>query len=181
MRSLWFVAMFRLLARALQNPSITIQNGLSLKPATTIINRIDISKFSTLQVANTTSPKLLALPKVQEISNSITRNLVKFSWGKGKRKTCSAVLKRFYRLSWGGWIHTKCGRNKKIWKKHAARKRRLRQHVLCNASQSHLLDKMVNNFWRKPKYWVDDPYEPYHSREEFVTTYKKPRAYIPLR
>lgn len=94
---------------------------------------------------------------------------------KGKRKTVKPVIKRFYRLNWGIWIRTKAGRAKHLWRKHAARKRRLRQHVFCNASQSFKLDKMVTNFWRKPKYYVDDPYEPYHTREEFENTYKIPR------
>lgn len=67
-----------------------------------------------------------------------------------------------------------CGRNKKLYKKSANRKRRLRQHVFCNATQSYLLDKMVTSYWRKPKYYVDDPYEPYHKREEFSITSKKP-------
>lgn len=89
------------------------------------------------------------------------------------------MLKRFYRLDWGGWIHTKCGRNKKIWQKHPARMRRLRQHVFCNGNQNTLLDKMVCNFWRKPKYYVEDPYEPYHNREEFKYTSAKPKPYFP--
>uniref|UniRef100_A0A069DPK1 Large ribosomal subunit protein bL35m n=1 Tax=Panstrongylus megistus TaxID=65343 RepID=A0A069DPK1_9HEMI len=103
-----------------------------------------------------------------------TRNLTKFSLRKGKRKTVKAVLKRFYRLDWGIWIRGKCGRAKKLYRKSANRKRRLRQHVFCNATQSYLLDKMVTNYWRKPKYYVDDPYEPYHKREEFNITRKKP-------
>lgn len=107
------------------------------------------------------------------------RTVTKYSLGKGKRKTVSAVLQKFYRLNWGGWIRTKCGRNKKLWKKSAARKRRLKQHVFCNATQSTLLDKMVGSYWRKPKYYVDDPYEPYHTRDEFVYTSKKPRPYFP--
>ncbi|KAF4527104.1 hypothetical protein B566_EDAN013738 [Ephemera danica] len=74
----------------------------------------------------------------------------------------------------GIWIHTRTGRHKKMWMKSSKRKRRLRQHVFCNATQSHLLDKMVTKFWRKRRYYVDDPYEPYHSREEFPHSRKKP-------
>ncbi|KAL1138063.1 hypothetical protein AAG570_009758, partial [Ranatra chinensis] len=102
------------------------------------------------------------------------RGLTKFSLRKGKRKTVKAVLKRFYRLNWGIWIRTKCGRNKKLHTKSANRKRRLRQHVFTNATQSTLLDKMVTSYWRKPKYYIDDPYEPYHQREEFSITRRKP-------
>ncbi|KAK9501682.1 hypothetical protein O3M35_012364 [Rhynocoris fuscipes] len=103
-----------------------------------------------------------------------TRDLTKYSLRKGKRKTVHAVLKRFYRLDWGIWIRGKCGRQKKLYKKSFNRKRRLRQHVFCNATQSYLLDKMVTSYWRRPKYYIDDPYEPYHKREEFPTTRKKP-------
>lgn len=123
---------------------------------------------------------LLHNPKLVNLSNNIiTRSVTKYSWKRGKRKTVKTVLQRFYRLNWGGWIRTKCGRNKRLWRKRAARKRRLRQHVLCNATQSTLLDKMVNMSWKKPKYYVDDPYEPYHSREECRFTYTKPKPYFP--
>lgn len=101
------------------------------------------------------------------------RTLTKFSRGNGKRKSVKAVLKRFMRLDWGGWIHTKSGRHKKLWKKSSAQKRRLRQHVFSNSSQSWLLDSMVTSFWRRPKHYVDDPYRPYHNREEFLATRRK--------
>lgn len=107
------------------------------------------------------------------------RTVTKYSWGKGKRKSEQTVLRRFYRLHWGGWIRTRCGRRKKLWKKSPARKRRLRQHVFCNATQCTLLDKLVGSYWKKPKYYVDDPYGPYHTREEFILSAKKPRPYIP--
>lgn len=102
------------------------------------------------------------------------RNLTKFSLKKGKRKTVKTVVDRFYRLGWGIWIRTKCGRQKKMWKKPAARKRRLRQHVFCNAKQCTLLDKMTTKYWKKRRYYPDDPYEPYHDREEFPLTRKTP-------
>nr|CAH7745665.1 unnamed protein product [Callosobruchus chinensis] len=119
---------------------------------------------------------LLPLP---QIATESTRTVTKFSWRKGKRKTVKTVLKRFYRLNWGIWIRTKCGRHKKLWKKTSQRKRRLRQHVFCNSTQSWLLDKMVGPHWQKPKHYVEDPYEPYHTREEFAITAKKPRPYFP--
>lgn len=106
-------------------------------------------------------------------STPSVRTLTKFSRQNGKRKSVKAVLKRFMRLDWGGWIHTKSGRHKKLWKKSSAQKRRLRQHVFSNSSQSWLLDSMVTSFWRRPKHYVDDPYRPYHSREEFLATRRK--------
>jgi large subunit ribosomal protein L35 len=112
------------------------------------------------------------------ISNNITpvpaRTVTKFSLNKGKRKTVKAALERFYRLHWGGWIRPKVGRQKRLWRKSSAQRRRLRQHVFCNATQTNMLDKMVTKFWKRPKYYVDDPYAPYHTREEFVITRRKP-------
>jgi large subunit ribosomal protein L35 len=60
------------------------------------------------------------------------------------------------------------------------RRYRLRQHVFCNAKQSKLLDKMVTDFWKKPKHWVDNPYEPYHKRENFEKLFpQKSRPFFP--
>ncbi|XP_063993239.1 large ribosomal subunit protein bL35m [Diachasmimorpha longicaudata] len=108
-----------------------------------------------------------------------TRTVIKFTKSKGKRATVKTVLKRFYRLNWGIWIRTKASRHKRRWKKSAANARRSRQHVFCNSTQSWMLDKMVSPFWRKPKFWVDDPYAPYHKREEFWATRTKPLPITP--
>lgn len=117
--------------------------------------------------------------QILEISKNIVvvpaRTVIKFSLQKGKRKSVKAVVKRFFRLHWGGWIRTKIGRHKKLWKKSPNQKRRLKQHVFCNATQNTLLDKMVTRYWKKPRYYVDDPYAPYHTREEFPVTRRKPR------
>lgn len=104
------------------------------------------------------------------------RTVTKFSINKGKRKTVKAVTRRFYRLNWGIWIRPMVGRHKKLWKKSPPNKRRLRQHVFTNATQSTLLDKMVTKFWRRPKHFVNDPYNSYHTRDEFPTTRTKPVA-----
>lgn len=52
--------------------------------------------------------------------------------------------------------------------------KRLRQHVFCNAQQSRLLDKLTGPYFKRRHFYVDDEYEPYHSREEFLFTRKKP-------
>lgn len=121
---------------------------------------------------------LLNNKQILDISSNITavpvRTVTKFSLKKGKRKSVKAALRRFYRLHWGGWIRPKVGRHKKMWKKSSANRRRLRQHVFCNGTQTTLLDKMVTKFWKRPKHYVEDPYEPYHSREEFTITRKQP-------
>lgn len=126
-----------------------------------------------------TENSLLKKSNLALTNQETIRTVTKYSWGKGKRKSVKPVLKRFYHLNWGGWIRTICGRKKKLWKKGSKQRRRLRQHVLCNATQSTLLNKMVGKYWTKPKYYVDDPYEPYHTREEFVYSAKKPRPYVP--
>jgi len=133
------------------------------------------------------SPSIIALSSVTKLSSlnllqfplnvplqQTTRTVTKFSLNKGKRKTVKAVIKRFKRLDWGMWIRTYCGRHKKLFKKSPALKRKLRQHVFTNAQQSYLLDKMVTSFWRRPKYYVDDPYAPYHKRDEYFVTKTKP-------
>lgn len=104
------------------------------------------------------------------------RTVTKFSINKGKRKTVKAVTRRFFRLNWGIWIRPMVGRQKKLWKKSSANRRRLRQHVFTNATQSTLLDKMVTKFWKQPKHYVNDPYNSYHTRDEFSITRTKPVA-----
>lgn len=115
---------------------------------------------------------ILAGPNYSPVTCPV-RTVTKFSRQNGKRKSVKAVLKRFMRLDWGAWIRTKSGRHKKLWKKSSPQKRRLRQHVLTNSTQSWLLDSMVTSFWRRPKHYVDDPYRPYHSRDEFLATRRK--------
>ncbi|XP_015597223.1 39S ribosomal protein L35, mitochondrial [Cephus cinctus] len=115
------------------------------------------------------------LPVVLQQMQPTVRTVTKFSLKKGKRRSVKTVLKRFFRLHWGVWIRTKAGRHKRLWKKSSNQKRRLRQHVFTNSTQSYLLDKMVTNFWKRPKYYVDDPYTPYHQREEFWITRKAPK------
>ena len=97
------------------------------------------------------------------------RTVTQVSIGKGTRKTNKAVVRRFYRFNWGGWIHTQPGRYKKIWKKGQWYVN-LRQHIFLNKGYSNKLDKMVTAYWKKPKYYVDDIYAPYHRREYFEST-----------
>ncbi|XP_018313442.1 39S ribosomal protein L35, mitochondrial [Mycetomoellerius zeteki] len=114
----------------------------------------------------------LALPA--KPINVPVRTVIKFTMSRGKRQTVKTVLTRFYRLHWGIWIRTRSGRHNKLWTKTSARKKRLRKHVFCNATQSTLLDKMVSKYWKRRHYYIDDPYEPYHDREEFSITRRKP-------
>ncbi|XP_076630805.1 mitochondrial ribosomal protein L35 [Colletes latitarsis] len=125
------------------------------------------TKLSQVQTENVICPPILPV-------TIPVRTLTKFSLKKGKRKSVKAVLDRFYRLNWGIWIRTRAGRHSRMWLKSANHKRRLRQHLFCNASQSALLDKMVTSYWKRPHYYPEDPYNPYHKREEFLFTRKNP-------
>nr|XP_019537200.2 39S ribosomal protein L35, mitochondrial-like [Aedes albopictus] len=116
-------------------------------------------------------------PATAPLQQAPVRTVIKFSMRSGKRKSVKPVIKRFKRLDWGGWIRTKAGRHKHMWKKSAARKRRLRQHVLVNSQQATLLDKMVTKYWKRPRFYINDPYTPYHTREEFRETRRKPMKY----
>lgn len=113
--------------------------------------------------------KLSANPTLTQV-----RTVTKFSLKTGKRKSVKSAMKRFKRLDWGIWIRTKTARHKRIWKKSPRNRRKARQHVFTNSTQSWLLDKMVTTYWRRPKHYVDDPYKPYHTRENFASTRKKP-------
>ncbi|XP_017483082.1 PREDICTED: 39S ribosomal protein L35, mitochondrial isoform X1 [Rhagoletis zephyria] len=130
-----------------------------------LLNKISASIGQRLQ------PSIV--PSFAALQQQQSRSLTKFSLNKGKRKSVKAVIKRFKRLDWGIWIRTHTGRHKKMFKKSKELRRRLRQHVFTNATQSYMLDKMVTSFWRRPKHYIDDPYAPYHKRDEFFATKSK--------
>ncbi|EHA99687.1 39S ribosomal protein L35, mitochondrial [Heterocephalus glaber] len=101
------------------------------------------------------------LPNVLMVS---VGTLTYCSTRKGKRKTVKAVIYRFLRLHSGLWLRRRYSYKKKLWKKTAARKRRLREMVFCNKTQSKHLDKMTTSFWKRLNWYVDDPYQKYHDR-----------------
>ncbi|KAI7804191.1 39S ribosomal protein L35 [Triplophysa rosa] len=80
------------------------------------------------------------------------------------RKSVKSVVQRFLRLHCGLWVRRKAGYKKKLWKKSAARKKRLREHVFCNKTQCKLLDKMTTSFWKRRNWYLNDPYQKYHDR-----------------
>ncbi|XP_026478952.1 39S ribosomal protein L35, mitochondrial [Ctenocephalides felis] len=142
------------------------------------------SVFQNSQIKNYTKPFEPQKPLITNLNPILntqvifgtqqTRDLTKFSLRRGKRKSVKAVTRRFFRLNWGGWIRTRIGRHKRLWKKSPALRKRLKEHVFVTGTQSWLLDSMVTKYWRKPKYYVDDPYEPYHKREVYCKTRMKP-------
>ncbi|XP_002709698.1 large ribosomal subunit protein bL35m [Oryctolagus cuniculus] len=112
---------------------------------------------------STTIPNRAA-PLLPSVLKQPVRTVTYFSSRKGKRKTVKAVIYRFLRLHSGLWLRRKSGYKKKLWKKTTARKRRLREFVFCNKTQSKLLDKMTTSFWKRRNWYADDPYQRYHDR-----------------
>ncbi|CAL8096942.1 unnamed protein product [Orchesella dallaii] len=116
-----------------------------------------------------TSPSTLLIAPDPLVFNS-TRNVIKMSMRKGRRKTVKAVLNRFYRLDWGAWISPKPGRARHLWKKSSRRRHRLRNHIFRKPWENRVLEKMMTKYWVKKKYFVDDPYETFHTRDNFPIT-----------
>ncbi|KAF6209263.1 hypothetical protein GE061_015008, partial [Apolygus lucorum] len=162
------------LSRCVQPPSTRAL--LLPQPAPCLFESNTLKTLRAFSVLNSSPPletRSFLVPTSPEQHS--TRSLTKYSLQKGKRKSVRAVIRRFFRLDWGIWIRPKCGRHKKIYTKSWRRRRRLRQHVFTNSTQSWLLDTMVTKYWRRPKYYPDDPYNPYHKREEYPTTRRTPQ------
>ncbi|XP_064304983.1 large ribosomal subunit protein bL35m [Phalacrocorax carbo] len=103
-------------------------------------------------------------PLLPSILQQPARTLTYCSLRKGKKKTVKSVIDRFLRLHNGLWVRRKAGYKKKLWKKSAAQKKRLRELTLCTRTQCKLLDKMTTSFWKRRNWYVDDPYQKYHDR-----------------
>uniref|UniRef100_A0A8C1WRV9 Large ribosomal subunit protein bL35m n=1 Tax=Cyprinus carpio TaxID=7962 RepID=A0A8C1WRV9_CYPCA len=103
-------------------------------------------------------------PLIPSLMLQPVRNLTYYSLRKGKRKSVKSVVQRFLRLHCGLWVRRKAGYKKKLWKKSAARKKRLREHVFCNKSQCKLLDKMTTSYWKRRNWYLNDPYQKYQDR-----------------
>ncbi|XP_072546533.1 large ribosomal subunit protein bL35m [Salminus brasiliensis] len=103
-------------------------------------------------------------PLIPSLMLQPSRSLTYYSLKKGKRKTVKSVVKRFLRLHCGLWVRRKAGYKKKLWKKSAVRKKRLREHVFCNNTQCKKLDKMTSSFWKRRNWYLNDPYQKYHDR-----------------
>ena len=97
----------------------------------------------------------------------------------GEPESRQDVVDRFFRLENGLWIRTRAGRRKKLWRKRQTRINRLRQHVFCNETQCQMLDKMVNIEYKTPKYYVDDPYTPYHRKSNLPDYRYRPPKFLP--
>lgn len=96
-----------------------------------------------------------------------------------KRHDLPMATERFYRLNWGGWIRARGGRGARSWQKDGPRMWWTKQHILCNRTQCEQLEKMFTQKYRKKTFFVDDPYEPYETRNdiEFVPVGHKSYSY----
>ncbi|XP_072027153.1 uncharacterized protein [Amphiura filiformis] len=95
------------------------------------------------------------------------RTIIRYSLGKGKKKTVKAVVSRFYRFNSGLWLRCRAGRSKGLWKKSLKRRKRLKPFVFCSGPQSKKLDLMVTAYWRRQKNIPDDPLAPFENRNWF--------------
>uniref|UniRef100_A0AAQ6IV51 Large ribosomal subunit protein bL35m n=1 Tax=Anabas testudineus TaxID=64144 RepID=A0AAQ6IV51_ANATE len=141
--------------------SSSIQPSLLFSSATAAVRAplwaavCQTSRYNILQRVSALIPTVTQQP---------TRSLTYYSLKKGKRKSVKSVTERFMRLHCGLWIRRKAGYKKKLWKKKPARRKRLREHVFCNKTQSKLFDKMTTSFWKRRNWYVNDPYLKYHDR-----------------
>ncbi|CAG2169728.1 unnamed protein product [Oppiella nova] len=112
--------------------------------------------------------------RVDELSDAMMakRCVIYCSHSSGRFKTNRAVVQRFYRLNWGAWIRPRAGRAKHLWSKPYHIKWWAKQHVFCTDEHNKVLDQMVGAYYKRPTYFVDDPYEPYQKRHDF--------PYVPL-
>lgn len=147
----------------LRNPCYTLTGKLKL-----------FSNFSGFSPSQTLSSER-SLLKVKESCANTTRTVTKFTLSKGTKRSVGTVLQRFYRLNNGLWIRRIGGYKKKLYAQPESRKFYLKQHVVCARYQCEMLDKMVTDYWKKPKYYIDDPYEPYHVRHniDYVLPFKR--------
>lgn len=64
----------------------------------------------------------------------------------------------------GLWLRAIAGRQRKMWKKHRKRRRRNKQFIFCNKTQSKMLDRMVTMEYKTRKYYPDDPLQQFQER-----------------
>ncbi|XP_026875407.2 39S ribosomal protein L35, mitochondrial [Electrophorus electricus] len=132
--------------------------------STLVRGRTDFSPLPQFHGAGQQTLLRRVTPLIPSVKLEPTRNLTSCSLKKGKRKTLRSVVQRFLRLHCGLWVRRKAGYKKKLWKKSAARKKRLREHVFCSKTQCKKLDKMTTSFWKRRNWFLNDPYQKYHDR-----------------
>uniref|UniRef100_A0A0X3Q3E7 39S ribosomal protein L35 n=1 Tax=Schistocephalus solidus TaxID=70667 RepID=A0A0X3Q3E7_SCHSO len=74
------------------------------------------------------------------------------------------AVDRFKRLRWGAFIHARAGRRKHLYRKNPWVVAKKDEHILTNRATSFLVNNLVNRYWRRPQFYPQDIYEPYHKR-----------------
>ena len=67
------------------------------------------------------------------------------------------------------WIRAHAGRNKQRYARDDVFNQVSYNYETCTEEQCEMLDKMMTPFWTRRKHYVDDPYEPYHTRHGIKT------------
>ncbi|RWS14861.1 39S ribosomal protein L35: mitochondrial-like protein [Dinothrombium tinctorium] len=99
--------------------------------------------------------------------NIQSRTVIYYGRQDGRRKNAVGAVTRFYRLNWGAWLYVLPGRRSDKWRKSWWRLYYERQHYILGREKSLQLEKMITPIFKKPKYFIDDPYEPYQKRHNF--------------
>ncbi|CAI9717210.1 ribosomal L35, mitochondrial [Octopus vulgaris] len=147
-------------------------NQKSLVPLRSFVSVCQPTQIHRYTGCNGLNQKLLSAPQTPNVTN--IRNKIVCSYKKGRPKSSSAVVSRFYRLRSGLWIRARSGRSNKRWAKNSRRVFRLQETVFCNKTQSKKLERMVSRHWLKKRYFPDDPYEIYQDRSTTKFDVKKP-------
>ncbi|PAA60918.1 hypothetical protein BOX15_Mlig012175g1, partial [Macrostomum lignano] len=83
-----------------------------------------------------------------------------------------AAVKRFKVMNNGAVIHALPGRNTKVHRKPEAYVNRLQQHVFCSTNENYLVKNLLSKDICRPRWYPDDPYEPYHVRRHSPWDYR---------
>ncbi|KAL4231179.1 mitochondrial 54S ribosomal protein YmL35 [Mactra antiquata] len=144
-----------------QNGMLRCISHLTTRPA------VQNVKQPCIQTTGDSPRSLLAvtIPLIESV-----RTAIRYSIRKGKPKTVKAVVNRFFRMPWGQYIRPRAGRHKSKWSKPDWINERAKYHVFTNKTQSRMLDKMTTSYWKKRRFYVNDPYEPYMKRTKMNYT-----------
>jgi len=140
----------------------SLENVAFSRGLQTMINTARLKMVTNTPTVSSTS-RLLQNQKLPTIDQIRTTTYELKQWRENR------VINRYFRLNWGGWIRTRGGRFKSLYRKTAADRWRLKKHIFLTRKQSALMDKMVTPGWRKPKHYVDqgmEIYQPYQSRTQ---------------
>lgn len=105
---------------------------------------------------------------------------VRYNLLNGESVGVRKVFWSFKRLNNGLWIRARAGRKHRLYLRGPVHRASMRKHIMCTGGQNKKLDLMVRAHMRRPKYYVDDPYEPYQRRHGLDDVYyQPPRPFLP--